>query len=86
MDFVDHPVFNASETCHTSHTSHTSHNAIHNTTYNTSRKAYDEKHRDEMCEELLKCMGDDKTLQKKYERECGSSVYQLRPPDILWMA
>jgi hypothetical protein len=79
MDFVDHPVFNASETCHTSHTSH-------NTTHNTSRKAYYEKHRDDMCEKLLKCMGDDKTLQDKYERECGSSVYQLRPPDILWMA
>lgn len=64
MDFIDHPVFNASNTCH---------------------RVYDEKKQKEMCEKLLRCMGNDKTLQKKYERECGSFVYQLRP-DILWMA
>ncbi len=34
MDFVDHPVFNASETCHTSHN-----NMIQNKCHNT----YDKK-------------------------------------------
>lgn len=70
MDFVDHPVFNASHN-----------NMIHNTCH----KAYDKKKHDEMCEKLLKCMGDDKTLQKTYERECDSFIYKLKP-EILWMA
>ena len=74
MDFVDHPVFNASETCDKSHS------AI----FNKCHKTYDKKKQDEMCEKLLKCMGDDKTLQNKYERECDSFIYRLKP-DIIWM-
>tara|TARA_Y100000389_G_C17283989_1_gene424450 strand:- start:234 stop:452 length:219 start_codon:yes stop_codon:yes gene_type:complete len=72
MDFVDHPVFNASDT-------------PHNANRNTINQIYDKKMQEEKCEKLLRCIGNDKTLQKKYEEDCGSSIIHLRP-DILWMA